>query len=459
FIGKADGANPQAGLMLADDGNFYGTTRAGGPYDKGTVFRITPDGKETVLHAFIGKADGANPQAGLFEGWDNNFYGTTCQGGDKDKGTVFRITRDGTVTILHAFTGFVKEGDRDGANPRAGLTQGTDGNFYGTTTAGGANDYGTVFQVTADGTLILLYSFQGADGKSPVADLMTGTNGCLYGTATSGGVNGKGTAFYLDLALPIVASDFNADLQSELIFQNKTSGRLAMWYMQKYSHNEAAGGEYISPDLPSGWNAVATTYLKDQLHPTLLLHNPTTGQLAFWEMNGNTAVRGEWIHPAQDKNWKPIAMADFNGDGQPDILFQNPTTGQLAIWYMNGNDYASGAFVYPVQDPAWKAVGVTDLNGDGQPDILFQNPTTGQLAIWYMNGNNAVAGEYVTPTQDPAWQAVMVGDFDRDGLPDILFQNPTTGQLCFWYMEGRQAIGGDYIYPMQDPNWRIIGSH
>jgi uncharacterized repeat protein (TIGR03803 family) len=209
----SDGASPQAGLVQGTDGNFYGTTSSGGanntcPNGCGTVFRITPEGKLTTLHSFDG-SDGNGPQAGLVQGSDGDFYGTTYSGGANNScsgacGTVFKITRRGKVTTLHTFDG------TDGANPSAGLVQGTDGNFYGTAAFGGANlYYGTVFKITPGGTLTTLHSFAGypVDGWAPYSGLVQATNGTFYGTTQIGGTSsncgpyGCGTVYSLSIGL------------------------------------------------------------------------------------------------------------------------------------------------------------------------------------------------------------------------------------------------------------------
>jgi uncharacterized repeat protein (TIGR03803 family) len=187
-----DGAQPYAGLVQATDGNFYGTTVSGGRARDGTVFEITPSGTLSTLYSFCSQAncgDGANPYAGLVQATDGNFYGTTSAGGAYDTGTVFKITRSGTLTTLHSFDG------TDGASPRAGLVQATDGNFYGTTGGGGAYDSGTVFEITPSGTLTTLYSFcpagfPCADGAGP-AGLVQAIDGNFYGTTYYGGASGN----------------------------------------------------------------------------------------------------------------------------------------------------------------------------------------------------------------------------------------------------------------------------
>jgi uncharacterized repeat protein (TIGR03803 family) len=181
----ADGIGPNAALVQATDGNFYGTTVSGGASNSGTVFKMTVAGAVTVLHDFTsGTSDGSYPNASLIQGTDGNFYGTTYYGGGVSTcpncGTVFKMTPTGVVTILYAFgTG----GTTDGANPDASLIQAADGNFYGTTAYGGALSDGTVFRMTPAGTLTVLHSFTGGtDGAHPSAALIQATSGNFYGT-------------------------------------------------------------------------------------------------------------------------------------------------------------------------------------------------------------------------------------------------------------------------------------
>jgi uncharacterized repeat protein (TIGR03803 family) len=214
--GCTDGANPLGTLVQATDGNFYGITYLGGSNDNGTVFRITRSGTLTTLYRFCsqsGCTDGADPE-GLVQATDGNFYGTTSGGGVNGTdcgsggcGTVFRITPSGTLTTLYSVCS--QTGCTDGSLPYAGLVQATDGNFYGTTYHGGANNLGTVFKITPSGTLTTLYSFcsQGGtactDGATPIAGLVQDTNGNFYGTTENGGAKGQnyGTVFSLSVGL------------------------------------------------------------------------------------------------------------------------------------------------------------------------------------------------------------------------------------------------------------------
>ncbi len=200
FVYPDEGSPTDVSLVEATDGNFYGTAQSGGAFNTGTAFRLTPVGVVTVLHSFNGP-DGVMPQAALIQAPDGNFYGTTGAGGYNagsfGAGTVFRMTPDGTVTPLHVFTGGV-----DGSSPLAALILATDGNFYGTTSAGGEFNRGTVFWLTPDGVLTVLHSFAGSpnDGADPIGGLVQGSDGNLYGMTSHGGLQGKGIAYRLDIA-------------------------------------------------------------------------------------------------------------------------------------------------------------------------------------------------------------------------------------------------------------------
>jgi uncharacterized repeat protein (TIGR03803 family) len=206
-----DGLLPIGGLVQATDGNFYGTTAQGGvnvcKIDRthsnpngvnegcGTIFKITPSGALTSLHSFDG-TDGEFPEAGVIQGIDGNFYGTTqsggtgtCTGEIPGCGTIFKVAPSGTFTSLHSFQ------VTDGSFPARKLVQGPDGNFYGATEEGGVNGDGTIFKIAPSGMLTTLHSFDSTDGATPYVGLVQGTDGSFYGTTGTGGAHGSGTVF------------------------------------------------------------------------------------------------------------------------------------------------------------------------------------------------------------------------------------------------------------------------
>lgn len=198
LVNCADGASPNAPLMLGTDGNFYGTTLFGGTGTVycgsgcGMVFKVTPKGVLTTLHDFCTVYpcdDGGGPVSGLVQGADSNFYGVAPDyGGNYLQGTAYKISPSGTFTTLYAFC--QQTGCTDGQGPRAPLIQGTNGQFYGSTAQGGANGYGEIFEIASTpGTPTILHSFDSTDGSEPSSRLLQASNGELYGMTEYGGTS------------------------------------------------------------------------------------------------------------------------------------------------------------------------------------------------------------------------------------------------------------------------------
>jgi uncharacterized repeat protein (TIGR03803 family) len=231
----ANGLRPLGGVTEATNGYFYGTTSVSGANGLGTVYVISAGGSFTNLYSFTGGADGAYPRAGLVQGTNGQFYGTTTQGGNLSLnggagyGTIFEITTNGVLKALYAFDitngSWPEIGVLGGlvVQPEGGLILARDGNFYGMAASGGIGEaydngnelpaiFGTVFQMTPSGNLTTLLSFDGNyDGALPLATLWQGQDDALYGTTSNGGDNdlasgGDGTVFRIGVARPSIQS-------------------------------------------------------------------------------------------------------------------------------------------------------------------------------------------------------------------------------------------------------------
>jgi uncharacterized repeat protein (TIGR03803 family) len=288
----ADGAGP-SGLVQATDGNFYGTTSEGGDlsctlnpgYGCGTVFKMTPAGKLTTLYNFDG-TDGFSP-SGLVQAANGNFYGSTYAGGDLlpacvtvgppvGCGTVFEITTAGKLATVHSFD-FI-----DGALPFGRLVQATNGNFYGTNSIGGANcapyGCGTVFEIATGGKLNTLHSFDQADGAVPEAGLVQATNGAFYGTTYVGGASFDGTVFSLSVGLgPFVETLLTLGKVGTpvLILGNILTGATSVTFNGTPAAFTVKSGTVISTTVPSG----ATTGPVQVVTPSVTLTSNVSFQV------------------------------------------------------------------------------------------------------------------------------------------------------------------------------------
>lgn len=200
FTGPPDGSAPVLGLVRDQEGNLYGVTIFGGsaPMASGTVFKVSPNGTETVLYSFTGGPDGGLPWAGLVRGEDGDLYGTASSGGAPDCfgggcGVVFKLDKTGKETVLYSFTG-----GEDGGRPLAGLIRDEEGNLFGTALFGGHFGQGVVFKLDPNGKETVLHSFAGAnDGTAPTVGLARDEEGNLYGAA-NGGMFNWGVAYKVD---------------------------------------------------------------------------------------------------------------------------------------------------------------------------------------------------------------------------------------------------------------------
>ena len=219
FSGGNDGAFPSGRLTQFTDGNYYGTTSAGGKFGYGTIFKVSTSGAFSAIYSFTGQADGASPGAGLSllvnlngkanvghrggmadvvtraramnsQYVSNYLYGTTTAGGANNNGTIFRITSSGAFTTLHSFT------TAEGASPQAKLSTDLNGNLYGTTSVGASGNAGTAF-VLAQGSTTpkILWTFGGATGSQPLGQILVAFDGNLYGTTSTDGAFGYGTIY------------------------------------------------------------------------------------------------------------------------------------------------------------------------------------------------------------------------------------------------------------------------
>jgi len=358
FDASPDGIEPIANLIQGSDGNLYGTTDYGGTGNIGTVFKITPAGAETVLYSFAGGlTDGSHPVAALIEGSDGNFYGTTTGGGPSFAGTVFKITPAGVESVLYAFAG----GAADGSTPTAALVLGSDGNFYGTTSLGGPSNYGTVFRITPAGAETVLYAFAGgaSDGSGPGAALIQASDGNFYGTTAGGGTSGGGTVF------KIAPSGFETVLYAFAGTATDGSDPGAALI-------QAGDGNFYGTTSLGGTAGVGTVFKVTPAGVETILHSFTVGT------DGRQPVAA--LIQASDGNFYGTTyQGGSSGDG---VVFKVTPAGVETVFYAftgaapNGNP--RGAVI---QDSDGNFYGATAYGGTSGSGTVFKITPTGSEAV------------------------------------------------------------------------------
>ncbi len=287
------GAMPAASsapLLQGIDGNFYGTTLYNGSSSSSTVFKLTPKGIVTTVYAFDGP-HGLGPADQVIQDQNGNLYGTTAGGGELSEvswGVVFKLTPQGTETVLHNF------GDdsnySDGRSPEAGLVQATDNNFYGVAPYGGSMGAGVIFQVTPAGDYSILYNFDGTSGAYPMSTPMQHTNGKIYGLAWYGGPSDDGVVYSLDVGLApfvsFVSSVGKAGKTVEILGQGFT-GTTAVFFNGIPTSFKVFSDTFLTAAAPQGVttgpvtvttpSGTLTSNKPFRVTPAILSFSPTSG--------------------------------------------------------------------------------------------------------------------------------------------------------------------------------------
>jgi uncharacterized repeat protein (TIGR03803 family) len=269
FTGKPDGEHPTSSLLRDDAGNLYGANYEGGANGFGAIFKVDKNGKETLLYSFGPGTDGEYPGSGLIQDAAGNLYGTTGYGGKSGNGTVFKISKQGKETLLHSFTG------KDGQYPFCTLLADSSGNLYGTTSMGGTTGSGTVFKLAKNGHVTVMHSFaNGADGENPYSGLIQDSKGNFYGTTYSGGAAcdgfGCGTVYKISakgqetVLHAFALNDGHYPDFGNLVLD--TSGNL---YGTTYAGGQADLGVVFKVNSTSGKETILYTFLgkKDEGFP------------------------------------------------------------------------------------------------------------------------------------------------------------------------------------------------
>jgi uncharacterized repeat protein (TIGR03803 family) len=341
FTSTPDGASPTAPVIDVA-GNFYGTTTEGGTFNRGTIFKVNTKGKEVVLRNFTGGPKGGQPGAGLVLDSAGNFYGSTSAGGTSNSGTVFKLDTTGQEIVLYSFCSVAL--CVDGAFPLAGVVVDSAGNLYGTTNEGGTYE-GTVFKVDTAGTETVLHNFTaGTDGAFPVAGVVVDLAGNLYGTTAVGGTSNYGTVFKVDTSgTETVLYSFAGGADGAYPVGGLVQDEKGNLYGTTYAGGAAGGGTVFKLNT-KGTETVLHSFTggTDGDGPNGLLARDAKGNLyGTTQFGGSFGVGTAFEVTAGGKETVLHTFTGGSDGGQPHGGLVMDTKGNL---YGTTEDYGSGGY-------------------------------------------------------------------------------------------------------------------
>ena len=381
------GAYPYSGVIRDEAGNLYGTTTYGGIYAAGAVYKVGPDGHETVLYSFTGGADGNAPYGDLVRDSAGNLYGTTFGGGNLTPdscmyegtweyggcGVIFKLDPAGQETVLYTFTGGV-----DGALPTVGLIRDAAGNLYGTTQAGGPANAGVVFKVTPSGQEAVLHGFTGgADGGVPLAGLIADSAGNLYGTTRCGG---SGTLLYCNGSGAGVV--FRVDpAGNETVLYNFTGGADGA-FPQAPVIRDSAGNLYGTTN-GGGTGLQGVVFKLDPAGQETVLHDFVGGTDGKYPVAGLIRDGAGNLYGTTSAGGGPN-LCDWGSAISCGVVFEIDPAGQETILYaFTGGSTGGGPQAGLILDSTGNLYGTAAYAGAGNNGVVFKLNPSGQQSILY----------------------------------------------------------------------------
>ena len=490
-----------ANLTLGADGNFYGTRSLGGTHSDGTIFKETPTGTLTTLYNFADGSDGEYPFGQLVQANSGLFYGVTST-------TVFSVSGTGTVTTLHTFASAT-----EGTAPAGGLVMDSSGNLYGTTSTGGANDAGTIFEITPAGALTVLYSFTAlaasssstdgfanTDGAYPNSPITIGTDGNFYGTTFRGGANDYGTVYKLSAGTLTTLYSFDAGTDGAQS-DGSNSGTTVIPIGPLVQAGN--GSFYGTAEVGANGTGVVYSITSAGILTSLYQFDATpfsSGNSSDSNVNdtGADPVGGLII----GSDGALYGSTEFGGTNGVGLLFRLTTSGTYNILHTfaaptsstnstnTDGDYPAANLVKYTDGSLYGATSLGgshgtgtlfklvpgtftttpttetrfDFNGDGHADLIWYNTGSGDLSVWDMNDQTVLqfGATFTSLAPSTGWQPVAAPDVNNDGVPDLIWWNSQTGELSAWTLTSGAppsvaSFGSDFA-TLSDTTWKPVAA-
>jgi uncharacterized repeat protein (TIGR03803 family) len=383
------GNTPNGNLLKTDNGNFLGMTSTGGTYNGGAIFSITPSGVVTILKQLNSVTDGSTPHGELIKGTDGNYYGLNSAGGTNTYGTIFKLTPAGVYTVLKHLAYAA-----DGTNPRGHLVQAKDGNFYGVTTAGGANGYGTIFKMTPAGVYtVLRHMNKTTDGANHYGSLVEGKDGALYGITYSGGTLGYGTIYKITTTGTFtVLHNLNGTTEGGSSQTDLVQGTDGHFYGTTYGYGTLGNGT-IFKMTPTGTFTVlrqlsATT---DGANPYGNLFQNSDGFLYGLNRTGGSNSSGTAFKISTSGAYTVLhSFVSATEGATPNGGFVKGNDGNLYAFTSYGGLYTGGTVIR--MTTAGAVTNILNLNGSGNGNAPQESLVKGRDSAYY--GLASAGGAY-----------------------------------------------------------------
>ena len=251
----------------------------------------------------------------------------------------------------------------------------------------------------------------------------------------------------------------------DVFWQTDTTGYTTVWHMGGDFGTSLTAWNWLT--TATGWEIVASADFNQDGIRDLVWQDKVSRQISIWFMGGsqNDTLSASSIIGVVP-GWTIAGAADFNADGKPDLVLQNDSTRQATIWYMGGaggTSITGWTWLHTTGIPGWKIAAIADFDGDLKPDLVWQNDATRAASLWYMTGaqgTTMASWTWLSFSGIPGWTIVGAANFDAGTTPDVVWQNDTTRQATLWFMNPAGTVGSwTWLTSSSNPGWGIAAVH